>query len=174
MSGVGVLLSVETTLRHMPLKDKTRRSAYNRERYLRNAERNKAYSKAYYHAHKNDPIRRAAALDRARKHRAKDPVRDLISHVRGRARRRGIPFSITKSDVTWPTTCPVLGLRLDYSVLTKGGVAQPNSPSIDRGDPRKGYIKGNVQVISWRANHIKTNATPEELRRVAAYCELFC
>lgn len=66
-----------------------------------------------------------------------------------------------------PLHCPVLGLPL---YRNSGGSAQgPNSPSLDRIDPALGYVKGNVKVISSRANSIKSNATPEELLRVAAY-----
>lgn len=66
-----------------------------------------------------------------------------------------------------PLHCPVLGLPL---YRNSGGAAQgPNSPSLDRIDPALGYVRGNVKVISSRANSIKSNATPEELLRVAAY-----
>ncbi|WP_266156761.1 hypothetical protein [Dyella silvatica] len=66
-----------------------------------------------------------------------------------------------------PRFCPVLGLPL---YRNSGGRAQgPNSPTVDRLDPDKGYVKENVKVISARANAIKSNATPEELLRVAAY-----
>lgn len=66
-----------------------------------------------------------------------------------------------------PDFCPVLGLPLYRNT---GGLAQgPNSPSLDRIDPALGYVKGNVNVISSKANAIKSNATPEELLRVAAY-----
>ena len=41
------------------------------------------------------------------------------------------------------------------------------SPSLDRIDPNKGYVKGNVQVISRLANIMKSNASPEELRAFA-------
>ncbi|SKB50487.1 hypothetical protein SAMN05660880_01353 [Luteibacter sp. 22Crub2.1] len=66
-----------------------------------------------------------------------------------------------------PLHCPVLGLPL---YRNSGGAAQgPNSPSLDRIDPALGYVQGNVKVISSRANAIKSNASPEELLRVAAY-----
>ena len=66
-----------------------------------------------------------------------------------------------------PDFCPVLGLPLYRNT---GGSAQgPNSPSLDRTDATLGYTKGNVNVISSKANAIKSNASPEELLRVAAY-----
>lgn len=66
-----------------------------------------------------------------------------------------------------PAFCPVLGLPLYRNT---GGAAQgPNSPSLDRIDASLGYVRGNVAVISAKANAIKSNATPEELLRVAAY-----
>ena len=46
-----------------------------------------------------------------------------------------------------------------------------NSPSLDRIVPELGYIPSNVVVISYKANAIKRNATPQEIRRVADFYE---
>ena len=95
------------------------------------------------------------------------PASRLLSITKYRASKRGIPFNLTAEDVEIPDFCPVLGLPLYRNV---GGRAQgPNSPTVDRINPNQGYVKGNVRVISSRANAIKSNATPEELLRVAAY-----
>lgn len=95
------------------------------------------------------------------------PASRLLSITKYRAQKRGIPFDLTVEDVVVPDFCPVLGLPLYRNT---GGRAQgSNSPTVDRIDPDKGYIRGNVRVISSRANAIKSNATPEELLRVAAY-----
>jgi hypothetical protein len=72
--------------------------------------------------------------------------------------------------MAWPTHCPVLGLELDYRRQrnsNKGPI--PNSPSFDRVNPALGYIPGNVIIVSHKANVIKSNATVDELERVAAY-----
>jgi hypothetical protein len=47
------------------------------------------------------------------------------------------------------------------------GVKQDNSYSLDRIDSSKGYVKGNIWVISLRANRIKNDSTPQELRLIA-------
>lgn len=76
------------------------------------------------------------------------------------------------TDLIWPTHCPVLGLALDYPERTgtRGAQpAQPNWPSLDRWDSTKGYVPGNVFVISYRANTLKNAATYEEILKVAKY-----
>jgi hypothetical protein len=84
------------------------------------------------------------------------------------AKRRSL--NITIDDLSMPATCPVLGIPI---VFGRGlnGRANPNNPSLDRFDNELGYVKGNVRVISLRANHLKSDATAAEIRAVLAYME---
>lgn len=84
-----------------------------------------------------------------------------------RALKRGLPFDLTVEDVEVPRFCPALGIPLYRAA---GAAAQgPNSPTLDRIKPELGYVRGNVRVISSRANQIKSDATPAELLQVACY-----
>lgn len=102
-------------------------------------------------------------------YRMRDPARWLLLVAKARAKKRGIVFDIDASDIVIPTHCPILGIPLFQKQKTHKRDATPNSPSLDRIRSELGYVKGNVQVISWRANNIKRDATPEELRKVADY-----
>lgn len=81
--------------------------------------------------------------------------------ARARAKRRGIPFTLTPEDIKIPERCPLLGIPLLRSPATYA--TRDAAPSLDRIDSTKGYAPGNVWVISFRANAIKRNATLEEL-----------
>jgi hypothetical protein len=128
--------------------------------------------KAYYESHREQAIARAeksnAKKDRTaenkRKREAcrKNPVAYMLWGVKSRAKARGIPFDLTHDDIEIPDTCPILGIPLRIG----DGTPTANSPSLDRIDPNYGYVKGNVQVISYRANTIKSDATKEELKLV--------
>lgn len=80
-----------------------------------------------------------------------------------RAKKRGQPFEIEVGDIIIPPCCPVLGIPLKRGTSPGGKDA---SPSLDCIVPSKGYVRGNIAVISNRANRIKSNATPDELTRV--------
>lgn len=84
----------------------------------------------------------------------------MLSDAKKRARLHGVRFELDVDDFEIPTKCPVLGVPLS---MGNGGIASPNSASMDRIIPEWGYIKGNVIVISHRANTIKHNASPSEL-----------
>lgn len=107
---------------------------------------------------------------RAREYQAKNPQYVLFNNRRWRAaHQEGREFTIRFNEIVWPTHCPVLGIALDYG---RKGKPRPNSPSLDRTDPSKGYVSGNVVVISYKANVIKQNCTdPEVFRRIADYVE---
>ena len=85
----------------------------------------------------------------------------LLELARRRAKSTGIPFNITQTDISIPDKCPVLGIPL---LLNQKTGFCDNSPTVDRIDNAKGYEIGNVAVVSWRANRLKSNATLEELK----------
>lgn len=91
----------------------------------------------------------------------------MIHNTRATAKEKNLEHDITKEDIYIPEYCPILGLKLEFS----GNGYADNAPSVDRIDNTKGYIKGNVQVISWRANTLKRDATLEELKQLVNYLE---
>jgi len=96
-----------------------------------------------------------------------DPRWVLWSGARKRAKERGLPFDLLKSDIVIPSTCPVLGIRLEPNVGKR--THHHNSPTLDRVIPEHGYVLSNVRVISHRANAIKRDASIDELERVIQY-----
>lgn len=89
----------------------------------------------------------------------------ILQRAKYRARRLKIEFDLTQGSIIVPKTCPVLGIPLFFGRPGKNGPL-PNSPSLDRIDPTKGYVRGNVRVISNRANTLKCDASLEELELV--------
>lgn len=100
---------------------------------------------------------------RVERYRA-DPAQYLWRTARARAKQTGVPFEIAVEDVVIPTTCPVLGVSID--VLNS---SYYNGASLDRVINSLGYVKGNVRVISRKANRLKGDATIEELERLLLY-----
>ena len=99
----------------------------------------------------------------------------LLYHSKWRAKRDGLEFNLTSDDIVVPLTCPLLGIPLVlhyYSKFTKGG--DPAAPSLDRIDPAKGYVKGNVAVISYRANSLKRDANVAELETLVKNLRKLC
>jgi hypothetical protein len=93
-----------------------------------------------------------------------NPEKAMLQRARSRAKKIGVEFDISFEDISIPEFCPVLGIKLER----RDNVTE-NSPSLDRKDSSKGYVKGNVFVISYRANRIKHNATIDEVEAVLRY-----
>lgn len=97
-----------------------------------------------------------------------DKAKAMYHRIKSRAKRDGIDFNIDVEDIVIPTHCPVLGVELCLYNKGRRGYF-PDSPSLDRMVPSLGYIKGNVQVMSARANLLKNDATVDELQQVINY-----
>lgn len=89
-------------------------------------------------------------------------VSALFWQAKSRAKKRGLEFSITMADVVVPDICPLL----EIPIHKKGYIQTDNSPSLDRIDSSLGYVPGNVQVISQKANTIKSTSTFYEFERL--------
>lgn len=96
----------------------------------------------------------------------RDEARRLWDSAKKRAAIKGWDFSITVEDVVVPENCPVFGEPLLPPSLCG---LNPMMPSIDRIDASRGYVPGNVQVMSHRANTLKNDAKIEELEAVLAF-----
>jgi len=92
----------------------------------------------------------------------------ILTRAKSRAKQKNIPFNLTLEDIEVPETCPLLGIPIE--IQPKKGY-HPNSPSLDKIIPEKGYIKGNVWVISNRANTLKNDATLQELKTLVENLE---
>ena len=91
------------------------------------------------------------------KHKKEIKGINLAFH-KSRAKKKGIDFNITIDDLFLPEYCPILQIKLNY-----GSSRSDNSPSVDRIDNSKGYVKGNVIVMSTLANAMKNKASFEQL-----------
>lgn len=98
--------------------------------------------------------------------REKNPKKYLLQNAKSSAGKRNLEFELTEDDFEIPSHCPVFGFELAL-VADKG--TKDNKPSLDRIDSSIGYVKGNVQVISWRANNLKSNGTLEEFIKLTEF-----
>lgn len=94
-----------------------------------------------------------------RRRRRSEPALALLERARRRAKRAGIRFRLDRSDVLVPPTCPALG-----KPLLVGRPRSAASPSLDRIQPERGYVRGNVRVVCDAANRLKSDLTLAQLQ----------
>jgi hypothetical protein len=139
-------------------------SEYQRKRRSNNIQSYRDREKDYYFTNKE------VISIKARKRRWDNLPRYLCKEAERRANKLGIPFDLSPDYIysIWPkdNTCPVFGTEF---VIARKNQACDTSASIDRINPRLGYIIGNVAIISGKANRIKNDATQEEIQAVLDY-----
>lgn len=116
-------------------------------------------------AYKRDPanLPHVRAVFHAWRHTNRGRLAIMVHHAKKRAAERGLPFDITFEDLSIPERCPLLDIPITFGK----GKTHAGSPSLDRIDPSLGYVRGNVWVISYRANAIKHDANADELELIA-------
>lgn len=141
--------------------------------------------KALASSRRSDSIRKLNVNERARlryaedvkynaakKRRAKEWIernhaRWLLQQIKLRAKKTGIKFNITIDDLIVPKLCPVFGIPLKRGK----GHSCDNSPTVDRIQSGKGYVKGNIAIISRFANSLKGKASAAQHRRIADWVD---
>jgi hypothetical protein len=102
----------------------------------------------------------------------------MLHSAKSRAKRDHLPFDITVADIeaVWPKDnhCPIFPEIVLTQGLGLGEGPKPESPTLDKFIPSKGYVKGNIAVVSFRANRIRQSETdPKVFHRIAAWMENF-
>jgi hypothetical protein len=99
----------------------------------------------------------------------KNYLGSTFRNLKDRARKKNIPVEVTveylKSIYPDDMICPVLGIKMEVGDKNRN----VNSPSIDKIIPEKGYVPGNVIIVSMKANRIKADATPDEIIKVGKF-----
>lgn len=143
---------------------------YREEWRINNKDKIKAYYEEYKKKLTNGEIpeeeiikKKENAKKNSDKERLENPSKYLYKSAKARADRKGLAFDLDIEDIIIPTHCPVLGIEIS---LSNRGI-KDNSPSLDRIDSSKGYIKGNVMVMSYLANAMKRTANSDQLLKFA-------
>jgi hypothetical protein len=93
----------------------------------------------------------------------------LLKNAKARAKLKSLECTITVNDFEIPEYCPCFGMRLEFG--DKHYCEE--SPTLDRIDNAKGYVPGNVQVVSWKANRLKNNATRQDIETLLDWIKTF-
>lgn len=143
------------------------RQQYDQEYYQKNKERILQQKRIYRttEAHRLNSLKRyknnpEKFIKYQKTLRQENPEKHMLLRTRAGAKQRKIEHTISIQDISIPKLCPLLEIPL----IISQDRATDNSPSLDRIDNSKGYIPGNVWVISNRANQIKRDASLEELQ----------
>jgi hypothetical protein len=93
------------------------------------------------------------------------PQKYLWWAAKKRAETTGLEFTISEDDIVIPEYCPILGIKL--SQVRSGN--RTYAPSLDRKDNTKGYVPGNIFVMSWKANKYKSDMTLADVEALHHY-----
>lgn len=132
-------------------EEEKRLAANEWQRSYRQSEKGKIYYKQYQEVYYKEVRRKKADNNR------------ILAKLKSKSKRFGYEFNLDLSDIVIPEYCPVLGIKLSFDNENDA------KPSIDRIDNTKGYVKGNIIVVSGRANRIKSDATLQELNDLSNF-----
>ena len=121
----------------------------------------------------NSPIRRKLRKKYGDDFIGKDsPWYGQASGIQSRCRAKGLEFGFGSiwelaaylAEIA-PDKCPVLGVPFERGVAG----FSPYAPSVDRKENSKGYVRGNIEIMSMRANSMKYSANDDELMKFAEW-----
>lgn len=131
----------------------------NKKNYEKHKDEYLEYKKEYYQENKDEMLL-AQKIDRKN-----NPEKYLLKAAKKRAKEKNLPFNIDVEDIVIPNVCPVFGFLLEAGTISE----RDNSPSLDKIIPELGYVKGNVMVISFKANTLKRDGSLEDFEKIIRY-----
>lgn len=144
---------------------KQEREAYNKKWYTENKDRYLDTTRKYYKENREQLILNAKNYQAQL--RKTNPVKRLLQYKKKECKQKNLPFDLTIVDILVPTHCPILGIPISFA--EKHG--NDNRAELDRIIGDLGYIKGNVQILSRKANRMKSNASFEELIKIGEWAK---
>lgn len=158
-------------------KNRDKYAARNRARYQNNREKILAENREKY---RGDPtiLERNNAYRRANPGKVKSwynnwkkrvPNGGRLSNTKKQAKQKGLRFDL---DIEWfdsrinAGVCELSGLPFDLTEKYGVGGRGPNSPSVDRKDPKGPYTKENCRMILWWLNRALVDLGDEYAMRV--------
>ncbi len=102
---------------------------------------------------------------KSRDARIKDAVKFLLKGGAVRAKQRNLPFDLTDdwARARWTGRCELTGIEFRQSFVRQN----PFSPSLDRIDPRAGYVQGNCRFILAAVNYLKGSGSDMYMYAIA-------
>ena len=108
-------------------------------------------------------IAKIEAYRQERKTRPRAFMRDRLNQVKGRAKIHGLEFDL---DYEWldqqPLQCAVTGAQF----VTPNAGWGPLTPSFDRINPSKGYLKSNTRLVADWFNRAKRDWPDEQIQNL--------
>lgn len=126
------------------------------------SEKNRNENREIYNKYCREKKKQSYTTEKRRDTYIKNVSKEIYYAAKQRAKVKGLSFTIAIDDVIIPEMCPVFGIPLDRR-------NRLHAPTLDRVVNDLGYIKGNVKVISAKANRLKNNGTIEEFQQIINY-----
>ncbi len=117
--------------------------------------------KRYYQKIKKDNDKYFSHLKKVNNYRDNNREKCLLLYCKNRVKTFNLPFNLELEDIIIPEYCPILEVKFNLNKPKRG--RNMYGPSVDRIIPELGYVKGNIRIISLKANMMKSNASKEEL-----------
>lgn len=160
-----------------PAEEKAYRKQYRQEHrnYFSSAQKkyyqeNKEARLIYHEKYRKE--NRDKILQRQKTYYKNNPLplaKSLWIGAKARAKKANLEFTITPEDIQIPEFCPALGIKLNRHL---GSKAQDDSFVLERFNNDLGYIPMNINVVSHKANRMKTNATIQEVEGLLTWMKL--
>jgi hypothetical protein len=91
------------------------------------------------------------------------------SNAKKRSTKKNLPYNLDteylRSIFPKDFMCPILKYKMVVNDIVVGKL----SPTLDRINPRLGYVKGNVEFVCMLANHMMSNASGKDLSRFSKW-----